>query len=675
MKIKTKMFLMIVIGIIVFLIIGFFMINEIKLLKLEWYDYVDTITKRQIILSDIKEQYGYGGGIHLFKNYVLRGNEKYVSTFLEKEKQVLNDFEEYKKIPNVTEEEIKNLEIIKNTFELYGKNIKLAVELKKQGLSISDIDNKIKINDTPALNAFEELEKINDNLTNNKTNEFEKSILKLEIIIVVISIFIILSLIVIYIFISKILKPLYSVKNKLFELSQSGGDLISKLEYKFEDEIGEISKYFNNFITSFRVSLINFFNKFRNNVVQFNFIHRELKNFDDVFKNANKSLLKNEESLNTITGYIEQQNASTFEISDNIQSLANTAVELSGVAHEINEIAKRGKNGLDKVNKTMDEISKNMIPIVKKVKEVSKKAEIINDVVEAITGISEQTNLLALNAAIEAARAGEAGKGFAVVADEIRKLAEESRKAAESIRDNLGDVMDGVNETSYMVMGMSKNIDVIAVINKDTTEKLFELINSVDKISNYSDNLAASAQEQGASVEELTASSQNITELINLLKENMDKIVEEQNVIENRNSELLNKVERESNKLIETINMFSSFKLFTKKDLITELENAKKLHKDWIEKFKQSAENDLKLLLEDNHEKCAFGILIKIISNNIPDEIKNIWNEIEKLHKELHEYAKEFEYKNKDKNMKLLSDAEKISKELMKLIDIAISKI
>ncbi|WP_240739252.1 methyl-accepting chemotaxis protein [Marinitoga lauensis] len=497
MKIKTKMLLLVFLGIIVFSIIGLFVVNEMRGLKLKWEDYVSTVTERQKILSDIKEQFGYGGGIHLFKNYVLRGSEKYIDRFKKKEEQVLKDFEMYKKIPDVTQEEIKYLDIIEATFRKYGENIILASKLKKQGLSIAEIDKTIKIDDGPALNAFDELEKINSALTLNKTKSFEDAILRLEIIIIVISVIIILVLIILYLFIARLMKPLYNVRDKLEELSKNGGDLITKLEDNRTDEIGEIAKFFNVFIEAFRISLKNFFNRFRNNITQFNSINTELRNFNDNFEKIDKSLMKNQESLNNITSYVEEQNASTFEISDNIQGLANTAVELSGIAHEITDIAENGRTGLDHVNKTMNEISDNMVPIVEKVKSVAQKAEIINDVVETITSISEQTNLLALNAAIEAARAGEAGKGFAVVADEIRKLAEESRKAAESIRENLGEVMDGVNETSEMVVEMSGNINNVLSINKETAEKLYELIDSVEKISNYSDNLAASAEEQG----------------------------------------------------------------------------------------------------------------------------------------------------------------------------------
>ncbi|KLO23167.1 MULTISPECIES: methyl-accepting chemotaxis protein [unclassified Marinitoga] len=673
MKIKTKISIMVILGIIIFSIIGFFVIKETRGLKLQWEDYVNTVTKRQDLLSDIKEQFGYGGGIHLFKNYVLRGDEKYITRFFDREEKVMKDFEMYKNIPDVTQEEIKYLKVIEETFKLYGENIKLAAELKKQGLSISEIDKKIKIDDGPALNAFDELEKINTQLTKIKTENFDGSILFLEMIIIGISIIIILALILLYIFISKLMNPLYSVRNKLGELSENGGDLVSKLEYSKNDEIGEISKFFNIFIDSFRQSLKDFFNRFRNNISQFNSINRELKNFDDNFEKALNSLKNNIESLNNITSYVEQQNASTYEISDNIQSLANTAVELSGIAHNINEVANNGKVGLDRVNETMGNITENMIPIVNKVKSVAEKAEIINDVVETITNISEQTNLLALNAAIEAARAGEAGKGFAVVADEIRKLAEESRKAAESIRENLGEVMTGVNETSEMVMDMSENIKGVSSVNKETADQLYELIDSVEKISNYSDNLAASAQEQGAAVEELTASSQNITELVNALKEDMKEVIEEQIYIKDRNTELLNIVEKESFELIKTVDIFSSFKLFTKQDLIEELKKAKESHTDWVKRFEESTNENLRLLSESSSDKCGFGILIRVISQNLPDELKSIWRDILKLHKDLHEYANSFEYKNKEKNIALLDEVKETSQSLKTLLDKAIN--
>ncbi|NUU95900.1 hypothetical protein XO10_06365 [Marinitoga sp. 1135] len=675
MKIKTKMMLLLVLAVVVFTIIGSFVFLETSSLEDKWIDYIDSVTTRQKILSDIKAQFGYGGGIHIFKNYVLRGYDKYISAFEEKEKAILKDFAEYEKLHDVSQEELKNLEIIKNTFMQYSQNLQLAIKLKKEGKSISEIDKIIKIDDGPALKAFGELEKIMDKLTREKTNEFEGNIRRLQYLITAVSIALIITVLVTFMYILYMMVPLYSVRNKLEELSKSGGDLVSKLEVKTSDEIGEISKFFNHFIDSFRTSLQGFFNRFRNNITQFNTINHELKIFKTNFDDIDDALTRTKSSLDNITSYVEEQNASTLEISDNIQNLANTAVELSNIAHEISDVAESGRKSLNNVNETINNISESMVPIVDKVKAVSDKAQIINEVVETITSISEQTNLLALNAAIEAARAGEAGKGFAVVADEIRKLAEESRNAAESIRENLGEVMTGVNEASDMVIEMSENIKSVSEMNDKTSNELYELIDSVEKISNYADNLAASAQQQGAAVQELSASSQNITELVNNLKEEMDEIVEEEKYMNDRNMDLLKIVEEEANQLINTVETFSTFKMFTHKDLINELNGAKEAHRRWVKRFEESVHNNTWLAAEDNPHRCGFGVFVKVLSKNVPEEINDIWSEILKYHEQLHNYAKNFEYKNRDKNEKLLSNVKETSTKLESLIDQAINKL
>jgi methyl-accepting chemotaxis protein len=89
---------------------------------------------------------------------------------------------------------------------------------------------------------------------------------------------------------------------------------------------------------------------------------------------------------------------------------------------------------------------------------IAESSEQISDIIGVITEIAEQTNLLALNAAIEAARAGAHGKGFAVVADEVGKLAQRSSEAAKEITQLIKDSSSRVEEGSKLTDESQKSL-------------------------------------------------------------------------------------------------------------------------------------------------------------------------------------------------------------------------
>ena len=238
---------------------------------------------------------------------------------------------------------------------------------------------------------------------------------------------------------------------------------------------------------------------------------------------------------------------------DIIQTLSETTFKASdakerGIAavDRLIEATQKSKDASEKVHKVILDTNESAIKI--------------SSAGSMIKSISDQTNLLALNASIEAARAGEAGRGFAVVAEEIRKLAEQSGLFTKEIQEIVQGLMervtetvdimntvegtmeeqsDRVNETKELFKLISeeldKNVDEIEKLNasvEDLETTKISLIGTMEKLSELSEENAASAQKshnalnsQLSSAKEvadaslsLSEMSQDMLELINKFK-------------------------------------------------------------------------------------------------------------------------------------------------------------
>ncbi|RTE67470.1 PAS domain S-box protein [Amphritea opalescens] len=243
------------------------------------------------------------------------------------------------------------------------------------------------------------------------------------------------------------------------------------------------------------------------------------------------------QSLNQTTDGIEKQNlesdmlaSASNQMASSSQHVAENTSRTSEVTHQAAQDAQNGRTVINDMLQTIEVLAEEISQASHQSEQLHAQTEEIGHITTLINDITGQTNLLALNAAIEAARAGDHGRGFAVVANEVRELAIRTQKATEQIKASIDAVQKQVISTTDT---MSKtHQQVKASINKaETAGQAFDqLSQSLDLISDQSQQIALAADEQNHTAESL---SRNIISIRDVSENNKDSITTTNQAIDN----------------------------------------------------------------------------------------------------------------------------------------------
>ncbi len=233
-----------VVVLVVVLLAGITSYRSASLVRDEWRGYVEQVSKRQVLLGQIKGHFGFGGAIHNFKNYILRGDSEYYQRTQESIEALGRILDEYEQLPALGAEEKNAIGAIRGTVDEYRVAVE-AVYVQVGYATPLQLDMSVRIADSKAIAAFDVLSDYSDALTAGRGRRLDERITHtLWTLSASIGLIAIVMLGLLALFQQVVVRPIRVVSQAASQVSL--GNLETKIDFTSGDEIGVLANSFRD---------------------------------------------------------------------------------------------------------------------------------------------------------------------------------------------------------------------------------------------------------------------------------------------------------------------------------------------------------------------------------------------------------------------------------------------
>lgn len=531
--------------------------NNMERLQNELNNFTGKSLEQQVKVNNLAGEIAKLSNIE--QSYIITGSQVYLNQYEEKKDEIDSSIKDLKKIFAAQQSEKEIIDTIDQFYHNYLTYSNRVLKSRNDG-GLEAAQRIVLVGTgTKAMSYVDiNIEKMNDTLSKKTKKEITALEKRTQVSMIIFFTLTIISIILVLItgtiLYRTIKKNTYKINNSILEIAHAGGDLTKRVEVKTKDEFSLIASSTNVLIDSI-AALIRQVSSLTENVSASGqqLTASAQENAITIQQIANSTTEIAESSEKTIRSMdISSQKMSQLE--ETTLQLNNDAQLLRETSTNMKEAAKAGHTSVQQSAQAMMEIEETIANTNHTITGLGESSKEITSIIGTITSIAGQTNLLALNAAIEAARAGVHGKGFAVVADEVRKLAEQSQLAAREVSEivhtiqneiativtqndeGVKTVIQGVeitnatisafdaivNETEKTIATIGSMIERIAQTEEVSTnvmQSFIEVTSMAEHTAHQAEQSATAAVQGSASIQEIYASSEELSKQADSLRD------------------------------------------------------------------------------------------------------------------------------------------------------------